>query len=66
MEHAGIEALKGWIRTTWLPYTERVPEVERERFIEIVSKKYIERYSSNSKGIVNVQMIRLEVEAEKI
>ena len=65
MEHVGIEALKGWIRTTWLPYTERVPEEERERFIDIVSKKYIERYSTNSKGIINVQMIRLEVEAEK-
>ena len=65
MEHAGIEALKGWIRTTWLPYTERVPEEERESFIDIVSKKYIERYSTNSKGIINVQMVRLEVEAVK-
>ena len=63
--HAGIEVLKGWIRTTWLPYTERVPEEERERFIDIVSKKYIERYSANSKGIINVQMVRLEVEAVK-
>ena len=65
MEHAGIEALKGWIRTTWLPYTERVPEEERERFIDIVSKKYVERYSANSKGIINVQMVSLEVEAIK-
>ena len=65
MDHAGITALKGWIRTTWLPYTERVPEEERERFIDIVSKKYIERYSDNSNGIINVQMVRLEVEAEK-
>ena len=65
MEHSGIEALKGWIRTTWLPYTERVPEEERESFIDIVSKKYIERYSANSKGIINVQMVRLEVEAVK-
>ena len=65
MDHAGITALKGWIRTTWLPYTERVPEEERERFIDIVSKKYIERYSANSNGIINVQMVRLEVEAGK-
>ena len=64
-DHAGIEALKGWIRTTWMPYTERVPEEEREKFIDIVSKKYIERYSANSNGIINVQMVRLEVEAEK-
>ena len=65
MDHAGITALKGWIRTTWLPYTERVPEEERERFIDIVSKKYIERNSANSNGRINVQMVRLEVEAEK-
>ena len=65
MEHVGIEALKGWIRTTWLPYTERVPEEERESFIDIVSKKYIEKYSANSKDIINVQMMRLEVEAFK-
>ena len=65
MEHAGVEALKGWIRTTWLPYTERVPEEERERFIDIVSKKYIERSSVNLKGIINVQMVRLEAEAVK-
>ena len=65
MDHAGITALKGWIRTTWLPYTERVPEEKRERFIDIVSKKFIERYSANSNGIINVQMVRLEVEAEK-
>ena len=65
MAHAGITALQGWIRTTWLPYTERVPDEEREVFIEIVSKKYIESCSANSKGTINVQMVRLEVEAEK-
>ena len=64
-EHEGIESLKGWLRTTWLPYTQRVPEEEREKFIDIVSKKYIERYSINSESIINVQMVRLEVEAEK-
>ena len=42
-----------------------VPEEEREKFIDIVAKKYIERYSANSEGIINVQMIRLEVEAVK-
>ena len=65
MEHDGIEALRGWIRTTWLPFTQRIPEEKRERFIEIVSKKYIERYSYNSGSVIYVQMFRLEVEAEK-
>ncbi|HEX9116917.1 MAG TPA: methyltransferase domain-containing protein, partial [Anaerolineae bacterium] len=26
MRHAGREGLAGWIRTTWLPYTQRLPE----------------------------------------
>ena len=65
-DHVGIESLKGWIRTTWLPYTQRIPEEEREKFIDIVAKKYIEKYSANSEDIINVKMIRLEVEAEKI
>ena len=64
-DHVGIESLKGWIRTTWLPYTQRVPEKEREKFIDIVSKKYVEKYSASSESIINVQMVRLEVEAEK-
>ena len=46
MVHDGREGLKGWIRTTWLPYTERVP------------------IKSNAK--VYVEMVRLEVEAEKL
>lgn len=65
MEHSGKSGLNGWIRTTWLPYTERVPEEKREKFIDLVSTKYIERIPIDSKGIVHVQMIRLEVEAEK-
>ena len=64
-DHTGIDSLKGWLRTTWLPYTQRVPKEEREEFIDIVSKKYIEKYPANSEGIINVQMVRLEVEAEK-
>ncbi|MCP4108178.1 MAG: hypothetical protein GY749_21980 [Desulfobacteraceae bacterium] len=31
--HKGKEKLAGWVRTTWLPYTERVPENMRESFI---------------------------------
>ena len=65
-DHAGIESLKGWIRTTWLPYTQRVPEEEREKFIDIVAKRYVERYPANSEGIIDVHMIRMEVEALKI
>ena len=66
MEHAGKSGLKGWIRTTWLPYTERVPEEIRDKFIDTISTKYIERVPMDSHGKVHVAMVRIEVEAEKI
>ncbi len=28
MEHDGKSGLEGWIRTTWLPYVERIPNPE--------------------------------------
>jgi len=66
MKHDGKSGLEGWIRTTWLPYTEQVPEGIRDQFIEAISLKYIEREPVDSNGIVHVSMVRLEVEAEKI
>jgi len=57
--------LEGWIRTTWLPYLERLPEDMRQVFIGEVADRYIERNPLDSDGIVHMQMIRLEVEAEK-
>ena len=50
MEHAGIESLKGWIRTTWLPYTQRVPEEERENSLILFQKNI-------SKGIRLIQKV---------
>lgn len=65
MEHKGKLGLEGWIRTTWLPYTERIPKDKRDRFIESVSTKYIERAPIDSDGKVHVAMVRLEIDAEK-
>ena len=66
MAHAGKTGLEGWIRTTWLPYTQQVPSEKRDKFVDAVSTKYIERTPVDSKGRLHVQMLRLEVEAEKI
>lgn len=63
--HANKEKFKGWIRTTWLPYTERVPENQREQFIELIAAKYLEIKPADAQGQVHVPMVRLEVEAEK-
>ncbi len=65
MVHPGLSGLEGWIRTTWLPYTERVPGGERARFIESISTKYLESVPEDSYGNVHVEMIRLEIEAKK-
>ncbi len=66
MEHDGKDGLKGWIRTTWLPYTEQVPEEKRDEFIEAISTRYIESVAADSKDKIHVAMERIEVEAEKI
>jgi trans-aconitate methyltransferase len=63
MIHQGQAGLEGIIRTTWLPYTERLPAHLRERFVKEVAARYLERYPPDEKGQVHVQMMRLEVEA---
>jgi len=65
MRQEGEAGLAGWVRTTWLPYTERVPEKERERFIEQLVHRYLERFPEDRGGLVHVRMVRLEVEAVK-
>ncbi len=59
-ERAGLE---GWVRTTWLPYTERVPIERREAFVTELVDRYLAEHPLDSKGHVHVEMMRLEVEA---
>ena len=63
MVYEGIEGLEGWMRTTWLPYIERVPEALRDEFVAETVQRYVEQYPLDSKGQIHVQMMRLEVEA---
>ncbi len=65
MAHRGLSKLVGWIRTTWLPYTQRIPEKQREAFIEDLARNYIKKYPPDKESIIHVQMVRLEVEATK-
>ena len=52
-----------WLRTTWLPYTQRVPENLREEFIAAVVERYVAKHSLDTKGVVHVRMVRLEIDA---
>lgn len=63
MVHAGAAGLAGWVRTTWLPYTERVPETLRAAFIEEIVRRYVAAHPPDSTGGVHLDMVRLEVEA---
>lgn len=65
MQHRDAEALAGWIRTTWLPYLEKIPAERREEFIDAVVEEYTGRHPADANGIIHVAMVRLEVAAVK-
>jgi trans-aconitate methyltransferase len=60
---AGFAAV---LRTTWLPYTQRVPEPLREEFIAAIVERYVARHSPDADGRVHVRMVRLEIDAVKV
>jgi trans-aconitate methyltransferase len=63
--YAGRDGFAAWLRTTWLPYTQRVPENLREEFIAAVTDRYVARHPSDADGRVHVRMVRLEIDAVK-
>jgi len=65
MVHDHPEGLAGWIRTTWMPYTVRLPEELRESFIAELLSLYLQNSPADSSGRTHVHMVRLEVEATK-
>ncbi|MDJ0717176.1 MAG: methyltransferase domain-containing protein [Prochloraceae cyanobacterium] len=66
MQHQGKEGLKGWLRTTWFPYTQRVPLELRENFLNEIVDRYISIFPVDKNGFTHVKMVRLEVEAISI
>jgi trans-aconitate methyltransferase len=66
MTQKGKDGLAAWIRTTWLPYTQRVPEALRDDFIQEIVDRYAEEYPADSDGLIHVQMMRLEIEAMNV
>jgi len=65
MVHRNRDAFTGWIRTTWLPYTDRVPEQLRERFISELVSRYLDSHPPDTHGAVHTDMQRLEFVARK-
>ncbi len=64
--YPGHDGFAAWLRTTWLPYTQRVPEAGREEFIAAVTGRYVARHPPDAKDQVHVKMVRLEIDAVKV
>ena len=64
--YAGADGLATWLRTTWLPFVQRVPENLREEFIAAVTQRYLAKHPLDVDNKIHVRMVRLEIEAEKI
>ena len=65
MKHNGTEGLAGWVRTTWLPFTDRLPEDLKAKFVQKIIERYLKDHPADKDGIVHVGMMRIEVEAIK-
>ncbi len=58
-----VDGFKGWLRTTWFPYTDCLPVELREWFLDELTDAYIADRPLDATGNVTVQMVRLEVAA---
>lgn len=66
MQQKGKEGLAGWLRTTWHPYTERLPSHLVEEFITEIIQSYEKSHPMDKAGFFHIRMVRLEVEAVNI
>jgi trans-aconitate methyltransferase len=66
MTHPNAAGLLGWLRTTWFPYTDRLPIELREPFLAEVVAEYLVTHPLDALGQTHVGMMRLEVEAESL
>lgn len=65
MVHTTRQELEGWVRTTWIPYLERLPPCKQEEFITELLDRYIAFHPPDREGRTHVKMVRLEAEAMK-
>ena len=65
MVYPDREAFAGWIRTTWLPWMDRLPEGEQPVFIQELINEYLSIYPADAEGTIHIGMVRLEAEAIK-
>lgn len=66
MSHQGSAALAGWLRTTWLPYLERLPAARRAAFVDEVVREYLLLRPADEHGMIAVDAVRLEAEGRRV
>ena len=66
MHLADQAALEGWIRTTWVPYANRIPEDQRAEFVAELAACVRAGCDTNEDGTILLPMVNLEVEAHKL
>ena len=64
--YEGANGFATWLRSTWIPYVQRVPKNLREEFITAVTERYVAKHPPDADGKVHVKMIRLEIDAIKV
>jgi trans-aconitate 2-methyltransferase len=64
--YPGAKGFTTWLRTTWIPYAQRVPEDLREEFIAAVTERYVAKHPPDAEEKVHVKMVRLEIDAVKL
>lgn len=65
MTQKGREEYAGWIRTTWVWLTDRIPHHERDLFVSDLIDAYLKEFPADAEGLIHTRMVRLEVEAWK-
>jgi trans-aconitate 2-methyltransferase len=63
--YPGVEGFAAWLRTTWMPYIQRLPENLREEFITAITRRYVAKHPLDADNNVHVKMVRLEIDAVK-
>lgn len=64
MVQQGKVGLEGWIRTTWHPVIERIPDDMKEQFVSEMAEGYLKHHPLEE-GLAKVGMVRLQVEARR-
>jgi trans-aconitate methyltransferase len=62
----GAAGFATWLRTTWIPYVQCVPDNLREEFIAAVTQRYVAKHPPDAQGRIHVRMVRLEIDAVKV